>query len=195
MIALGSHALCLSRPEAKDASALIRALRKVPGVVDVVLTEEWVAVYGQPHRPLPDRAALQWALDAPDVLQPPRTHRFAAIYDGQDLSAFADAIGMSTGEVIRFHASAEYRVAMLGFLPGFAYLSGLDSRLELPRRNQPRARIEAGSLAIGGAYSAVYPCASPGGWHLIGRVPGAKFFGADGALLQPGDRVFFDPVT
>ena len=58
MITLGSHALCLSRPKAKDASALIRALQKVPGVVDVVLTEEWVAVYGQPHRPLPDLSLI-----------------------------------------------------------------------------------------------------------------------------------------
>ncbi len=95
--------------------------------------------------------------------------------------------------MIELHSAAEYRVGAIGFAPGFAYLGGLDPRLVLPRRATPRARVPAGSLAIAEAQTAIYPQASPGGWHLLGRSPWRPF---DPAATPPcplalGDRVRF----
>lgn len=112
---------------------------------------------------------------------------------GEDLEAVAQACGLEPAQFVALHSAAVYHVDMLGFLPGFAYLGGLDERLRMPRRRVPRARVPAGSVAIGGPYTAVYPLASPGGWHLIGRTEVSLFdVQADPpALLQPGDRVHF----
>lgn len=90
-------------------------------------------------------------------------------YDGDDLGAVAESIGGTVDEVVRLHSETEYRVAFCGFSPGFAYLSGLPERLHLPRRDSPRVRVPAGSVAIAAHYSAIYPSPSPGGWHLLGR--------------------------
>lgn len=89
-------------------------------------------------------------------------------YDGEDLVAVAEQLGMSIADVIEAHSTAEYRVEFCGFAPGFAYLGGLPTRLHLPRRATPRVRVPAGSVAIAAGYSAVYPSSSPGGWHLLG---------------------------
>lgn len=191
----GAHACWLPRPAGSEVAALVPAVRAVVGVLDVVVTDDWVAVYGAPHQPLPDRALLESALVAPSPVTEPRWHRFRATYDGPDLRTLAESVGLSVDEVVSRHSAAEYTVAMLGFLPGFAYLAGLDPQLHWPRRDQPRARIEPDALAIGGPYTAVYPCASPGGWHLIGRVHEPCLFGPDGARLQSGDRVIFEPVA
>jgi 5-oxoprolinase (ATP-hydrolysing) subunit B len=91
------------------------------------------------------------------------------------------------------HVAGAYVVAFVGFLPGFAYLDGLDARLHVPRRAQPRTRVPAGSVAIAGAQSGVYPFDSPGGWHVIGTTA-LRMFDPDrepAALLQPGDAVRF----
>jgi KipI family sensor histidine kinase inhibitor len=116
--------------------------------------------------------------------------------EGADLRDVAEACGLREDEVIALHASATYVVAFVGFLPGFAYLDGLDERLRLPRRAAPRTRVPAGSVAIAGAQSGVYPFDSPGGWHVIGRTA-QRMFDPDrepAALLQPGDRVRFVPA-
>jgi KipI family sensor histidine kinase inhibitor len=111
-----------------------------------------------------------------------------AIYDGVDLDEVSHAIGAAAAEL---HASAIYTVDTLGFAPGFAYMTGLDPRLAaLPRRATPRPRVPAGSIAIAGGFTAVYPFESPGGWHLLGRTT-VPMFGPDGARLQLGDRVRF----
>ena len=89
--------------------------------------------------------------------------------DGPDMDAVAEATGLSPAQVIEAHASADYRALFLGFAPGFAYLGPLPDQLVLPRRASPRVRVPAGSVAIAGPYSAVYPIESPGGWHLLGR--------------------------
>ena len=92
---------------------------------------------------------------------------------------------------------AVFTIGMIGFLPGFPYLIGLDAALELPRHATPRPRVPAGSVAIGGAQTGIYPSASPGGWHLLGRC-GARLFDpqrAEPALLRAGDRVRFRPVA
>ena len=101
------------------------------------------------------------------------THRVSVFYDGEDLDAVAAAVGLDRNAVIALHAEREYRVAMLGFLPGFAYLHGLDERLRLPRR-APRPRVPAGSVAIAAQYTGIYPFASAGGWNLLGRAVASK---------------------
>lgn len=94
---------------------------------------------------------------------------------GPDLDAVAHRAGMGADEVVRLHAARTYRIDMLGFLPGFAYLSGLDPRLATPRLEVPRTCIPAGSVGIGGSQTGVYPVDSPGGWRLIGRTPACLY--------------------
>jgi 5-oxoprolinase (ATP-hydrolysing) subunit B len=116
-------------------------------------------------------------------------------YDGPDLTAVAAATGMRTSDVIRRHSAAIYRAAFTGFAPGFAYLTGLDAGLRLPRRPTPRPAVPPGSVAIADAYTAVYPRASPGGWHLIGTTEAVIFDPGRQApaLLTPGAQVRFRP--
>ena len=116
-------------------------------------------------------------------------------YDGPDLDRVAAAVGMSPDDVVACHAGAVYRVAFCGFAPGFAYLTGLPAELHLPRRTTPRTRVPAGSVAIASEYSALYPTASPGGWHLLGSTT-ATVFDVDRdppAVLAPGTTVRFVP--
>lgn len=117
-------------------------------------------------------------------------------YDGPDLQEVAEEAGLTVEEVVKLHSGADYTVAAVGFSPGFPYLLGLPERLHLPRRATPRARVEAGSVAIGGGQAGIYPSASPGGWHVLGRT-GESLFDPHApvpALLKPGDRVRFVPV-
>jgi KipI family sensor histidine kinase inhibitor len=114
-------------------------------------------------------------------------------YDGEDLAFVAAKAGCGVEQVISLHTSATFRVAFLGFAPGFAYLQGLPRPLHLPRRDVPRLRVPAGSVALADRYSAVYPRPSPGGWHLIGTTD-LLFFDPDrrpASLLRPGMAVRF----
>jgi KipI family sensor histidine kinase inhibitor len=112
---------------------------------------------------------------------------------GPDLLAVAEHTGLTPHEVIERHTAGCYVVFFVGFLPGFAYLGGLEPALHAPRRATPRLEVPAGSVGIGGAQTGVYPATVPGGWQLIGRTPLALFDSArtPPALLQPGDRVRF----
>ena len=114
-------------------------------------------------------------------------------YDGADLGEVALATGLSVDEVVEAHTAPTYEVAFCGFAPGFAYLRGVDPRLHLPRRATPRTSVPAGSVAIAAGYAAVYPRASPGGWHLLGTTDAVLFDPdrAPPALLVPGARVRF----
>lgn len=129
-----------------------------------------------------------------------RTIEIPVCYDpelAEDLVESSRTLGISVDELIARHADGDYRVAMLGFAPGFPYLLGLDPRLQLPRRSQPRLRVPAGSVAIGGAQTGIYPTALPGGWHLIGRTP-LRLFDTDRQppqLVNAGDRVRFIPIS
>lgn len=113
--------------------------------------------------------------------------------EGPDLAEVARAIGLTPSEVIELHAGTVYTVAFSGFIPGFAYLGPLSPRLVIPRRDTPRARVPAGSVAIGGSQTAVYPLESPGGWWLIGRtkIPVWDPMRTPPALIRPGVRVRF----
>jgi KipI family sensor histidine kinase inhibitor len=116
---------------------------------------------------------------------------------GPDLDTVAEHAHLAPDETIARHAIAEYTVAMLGFAPGFPYLLGLDPALHVPRRAHPRTRVPAGSVAIGGAQTGIYPRELPGGWHLIGRTPLALFDPERDppCLLAPGDRVRFRAIA
>lgn len=126
-----------------------------------------------------------------------RTLLVPTIYDGADLPAVAASAGLTVDEVIAIHAAGDYQVEAIGFAPGFPYLDGLDARLHLPRRASPRERIPAGSVAIGGGHAGIYPVATPGGWHLLGRTSVRLFLPEAGPqkmfALRVGDSVRFVP--
>ncbi|MDE2247541.1 MAG: 5-oxoprolinase subunit PxpB [Pseudomonadota bacterium] len=136
--------------------------------------------------------------DAP-VSAPTREHVIPVCYGGRhgpDLDEVAGHCGLGSAEVIARHAGAAYRVAMIGFAPGFPYLLGLDPALAMPRRRDPRQRVAAGSVAIGGSQTGIYPEPLPGGWQLIGRTP-LRLFDAGAAppsRLAAGDHVRFRAI-
>jgi KipI family sensor histidine kinase inhibitor len=135
--------------------------------------------------------ALSGGLDAP--LSDARLIEIPVRYDGADLSDVAERTGLTVADVIERHCSRTYRAYMSGFVPGFTYLGDLDRSLVLPRRITPRLRVPAGSVAIAGEQTAVYPLDTPGGWHLIGTTD-VRMFDAtrvEPALLRPGDSVRF----
>lgn len=116
--------------------------------------------------------------------------------DGPDLEEVARLSGLTPDEVVAIHTAGPYVVYMLGFKPGFPYMGTLDARLRLPRRPSPRARVRAGTVAIAGAQTGIYPVESPGGWMLLGRTPLRLFDPSlpEPFLLRPGDRVRFEAI-
>jgi inhibitor of KinA len=132
----------------------------------------------------------------------PRSHMFEipVCYDPEfalDIDDVARHANISPSEVVHLHSAAEYRVACIGFVPGFPFLAGLPKRLSTPRRDVPRKEIPPGSVGIGGAQTGIYPLRSPGGWNLIGRTP-LRLFDSEKnppALLRAGERVRFREIT
>jgi KipI family sensor histidine kinase inhibitor len=144
------------------------------GVEDVVLAFRSAAVYADPARIDLERleAALRAVVARPEGRGPGRRIRLPVLYDGADLPEVARRCGLTEAEVIGQHCGTDYRVLALGFLPGFPYAGDLPPALcGLPRRDSPRAEVPAGSVAIAGRWTGIYPQASPGGWHLLGRTP------------------------
>lgn len=193
---------------AQQVAEIVRAA-SIPGVTDVVGAISTVVVHFSATTAADARrlraslgegllAAFAQAGDAgAEAFRPPV--EIPVCYDASfapDLEAVADAVGLAVDEVIRRHAASAHRVLMMGFAPGFAYLGGLDARLAVPRRATPRARVDAGSVAIANGQTAVYPFASPGGWNVIGRTPLAMFDAQrePPSLLAAGDRVVFVPI-
>lgn len=133
------------------------------------------------------------------TLGPGRTVEIPVCYGGsygEDLAYVAEHAGLTEEEVIGIHCGRTYRIYMLGFLPGFPYLGGLDERLFTPRLSAPRTQIPAGSVGIGGSQTGIYPLKSPGGWRLIGRTPLTLFSPSERftPLYRPGDSIRFVPV-
>jgi inhibitor of KinA len=129
-----------------------------------------------------------------------RVIKIPVCYDSEfalDLNEVAQHAGLSAKKVVELHRAAEYRVNCVGFTPGFPYLSGLPKKLATPRRATPRKEVPAGSVAIGGPQTGIYPMKSPGGWNVIGRTPLPLFDPQNNppALLHAGDRVRFRPIT
>lgn len=133
-----------------------------------------------------------WELTTPAVEDAPLVE-LPVTYDGPDLDVVAEAWGVSPEEVGPLHRACEFVVAFCGFAPGFAYLSGLPEERAVPRRDSPRSKVPAGSVALAGTFTGVYPRESPGGWQIIGRTD-AELWRPDQeqpALLAPGTRVTF----
>lgn len=176
------HAELLRRRAAGDLAAaeIVPAARTVllDGLDDPSRLAERLATWEVP--PVPARAE--------DVVEIP------VRYDGPDLPDVAAHWGVAAAEVARIHAAAEFRVAFCGFSPGFGYLTGLPR--EVPRRATPRTAVPAGSVALAGPYTGVYPRSSPGGWQLIGTTDTVLWDHArvPAALLAPGTRVRFTPM-
>ncbi|HEY9518287.1 MAG TPA: 5-oxoprolinase subunit PxpB [Gemmatimonadales bacterium] len=178
------------------------AAARLPGLVEIVAAYATVTVFFEG-----DAEAMRRRLVAhchpersghPERSEgaEPQLHVIPVRYNGPDLTYVASQTGLTLDQIIERHASREYLVYLLGFVPGFGYLGDLDPSLVLPRRATPRTRVPAGSVAIAGAQTAVYPLATPGGWHLIGSTTTAMFDPArePAALLKTGDRVRFEPV-
>nr|WP_024304419.1 5-oxoprolinase subunit PxpB [Pseudogulbenkiania sp. MAI-1] len=181
---------------------LASRLRSRPELTDIVpgmnnLTVVFDPLVSEGGAVLAELEAL-WA-DAAEARFTPREVLIPVRYggtDGPDLDEVARHAGLSPEEVVARHSGADYTVFFLGFQPGFAYLGGLPEALATPRRAEPRLAVPAGSVAIGGSQTGVYPAASPGGWQLIGRTERTLFdpLRDPPTLLLPGDLVRFVPV-
>jgi inhibitor of KinA len=207
----GDAALIVEFEDAIDPAVNARAIAigdrvraaAYPGVRDVVPTYRSVAVYFDPLTT--DSGGLHQLLHREAAHEGPAADRSRApvrvpvCYGGDlgpDLESVAQYAGLAREEVIRLHASGVYRVFMLGFVPGFAYMGALDPRIAAPRLDTPRVRVPAGSVGIAGAQTGIYPTATPGGWRLIGRTPVRPFDAARTPpfLFAAGDTVQFYPI-
>lgn len=189
----GNRALLV---ELGSTAAVHMALRywaasPIAGVEEMVGGAETVLLIGQPDPAEVTRSVARIPTDGGAPAG--RLHTLPIVYDGPDLSELAEQTGLSVADVVAVHSETDYLVAFMGFSPGFAYLSGGDPRLDVPRRSTPRTSVPAGSVAVAAGMTAVYPQATPGGWVLIGRTDAAMFDPGrqPPALLAPGDRVRF----
>jgi inhibitor of KinA len=183
------------------AVALARAIEsaRVRGVLDVVPAYASVGVHVDPRHfdPAALDAAISHAWDLGTTgIADSKVVEVPVCYGGPfgpDLPEVAAFARCSEDDVVRLHTEGRYRVYMLGFLPGFAYLGGVHAAIAMPRRPSPRMAVPAGSVGIAGQQTGVYPVQSPGGWRLIGRTPRTMFDAArkTPALLAPGDIVRF----
>ncbi|MFI7494576.1 5-oxoprolinase/urea amidolyase family protein [Kocuria sp. M4R2S49] len=195
---LGPRAALVECADLRDAVAVHARLAgaDLPGLVDCVAGAETVVVRASTTTALRDivraaRAAPRGSAGTGEA----RTVTIDVVYDGEDLAAVGELTGLGADGVVRAHSGQAWTAAFAGFAPGFFYCVG-EEGLDVPRRDTPRTAVPAGSVALAGRFSAVYPRSSPGGWQLIGRTA-ARMFDLDRedpALLRPGDRVRYRPV-
>jgi KipI family sensor histidine kinase inhibitor len=180
-----------------------REAGSLPGLVETMPTFRSLTVFYDPLATSRQRIEAQLrpllAAAPAENAAVGRHWRLPVCYEGDaapDLAEAARATGLPESEVVALHSGVDYRVYMLGFLPGFPFMGDLPEPLRLPRRTQPRVRVPAGSVAIATGLTAIYPWESPGGWHLLGRCPLPLFdvHRPAPSLLSPGDRVRFVPV-
>jgi KipI family sensor histidine kinase inhibitor len=190
---VGDRAVLVELDSLADVHRLHRSVRaagigidSIPGWSTLLVTTD-----GDVASVMAQLRDLTW--EGPEPEHAVRVHEIPVVYDGEDLPDVAAACGVSTAEVIRLHHSVDYIVAFLGFSRGFPYLGGLPEALRLPRRSTPRSRVPAGSVAIALDQCGIYPMATPGGWHLLGRTTAALFdpHVEPPSALSPGDRVRF----
>ncbi len=185
----------------------------IPGVIEIAPAFNSLAVFFDPAEVLRGAATSQpirlletaiaeamLRLESTKKTRQPIPIDIPVCYDDEfalDLVELASTVSLPPAEVVRRHAAANYRVSCVGFAPGFPYLSGLPAELATPRRPTPRTRVAAGSVAIGGTRTGIYPRESPGGWNVIGRTPWRLFDPTANppALLQAGDRVSFHAIS
>jgi inhibitor of KinA len=189
----------------------------IPGVIELAPAYASVAVFFDPVALLKSNSATNGGFDelantiwrtitsAPKrrrrtAPKGPRSIEIPVCYDPEfaiDLDRVAEQTKLSEREIVDLHSTREYRVACIGFVPGFTFLAGLPKKLATPRRDVPRKEIPAGSVGIGGAQTGIYPLRSPGGWNLIGRTPVKLFEPTKNppTLVCPGDRVRFRKIS
>jgi inhibitor of KinA len=184
--------------------ALADSLRScgLRGVRDIVPTFRSVAVYFDPLTVDYDGLLAHLESSSSPVLAPASTSvvRIPVCYGGElgpDLTDVAAFAGVSEADVVTLHSAVTYRVFMLGFVAGFAYLGSVDSRIAMPRHSTPRVRVAPESVGIAGTQTGIYPLATPGGWRLIGRTPVKPFDlrRDEPFLMRAGDSVQFYPIT
>ncbi len=193
----GPRALLVEVGSTDEALVLYAAARAAGARADDIVPGATTVLFDG----VADLGALQVQLASMDAA-PVATGRattvveLPTVYDGADLEEVARQWDVDAAEVVRLHAQTEFTVAFCGFAPGFAYCTGLPEDLRVARRSSPRPRVPAGSVALGGSYSAVYPTSSPGGWQLIGRTDRPLWDASadQPALLTPGVRVRFPEV-
>jgi KipI family sensor histidine kinase inhibitor len=210
VLAAGDSAWLVELPERIDpdvnarAIAIARAVEQsaLP-VTDVVVGYRSVMVYIDPLARGADAAAA--AIEAIAAAPPAAGDAAGATIDvpicyddpyGPDLGDVAAFAGASPDEVIAWHLAREYRVFVVGFVPGFAYMASVDPRIAAPRRSSPRLKVPAGSVAVAAGQTGIYPAATPGGWNVIGRCPIRPYDPVRAApfLFHPGDRVRFHRI-
>ncbi|GGI01102.1 5-oxoprolinase/urea amidolyase family protein [Arthrobacter liuii] len=173
------------------------AAHPLPGQIDVIAAAATVLVTADSPQ---TARALAAHIRSLDLEAPAETESalvtIEVVYDGEDLEQVAALTDLGREGVVAAHTGQLWTAAFAGFAPGFAYLTGEDSSLEVPRRRSPRTAVPAGAVALGGAYSAVYPRQSPGGWQLIGRTDAVMWDlnRENPALIRPGDTVRFSAV-
>jgi KipI family sensor histidine kinase inhibitor len=203
----GDQALLLEFDSTAEVLAWADALRgaELLGVLDIVPASRTVLLkLAGPRYQAPTRQRLGKLRVTADALSQAPVEGQAdieidVVYDGADLDEVSRLTGMTPGQVVAAHTSTPWRVGFGGFAPGFAYLVGGDERLNVPRQSEPRTKVPAGSVALAGEFSAIYPRESPGGWQLIGHTvnntPDLWDVDRDPpALLQPGMWVQFRAV-
>ena len=212
IVTAGDSAVFVEFEECIDAEvngrvvALAEAIEaeRIGGVRDVVPTFRSVAIYFDPLRTDLDRLSERLERAAADARPAATIAREPILIpvcyggaSGPDLEEVARYAGVTEGEVIARHAAPVYRVFMLGFVPGFAYMGTVDPRIAAPRRATPRVRVPSGSVGIAGGQTGIYPSETPGGWQLIGRTLLKPFdpSRADPFLLKAGDAVQFCPSS
>ena len=198
--AVGTRAVLAELSGTQDVLALqaLLAENPLPGQLDVLAAAETVLVTADSPVSARRIAArlLQLDLTAP-VQRDGELVVIDTVYDGEDLAEVGELTGLGTDGVIAAHTGQIWTVAFAGFAPGFGYMVGENQLLEVPRRSSPRTAVPAGSVALAGNYSAVYPRRSPGGWQLIGRTE-ATLWDVDRdppARLVPGTRVRFEATS
>jgi KipI family sensor histidine kinase inhibitor len=205
LLPAGPYAVVAEVGDVARAQALYAALRATEGLdalVDLVPAARTVTAIASPNAEgracLGRLASIVDGLPIGDAVpQSGPLVELPVCYDGADLAATAGLLGMVPDELVRRHSEVAYEVAFCGFVPGFAYLTGLPTDLHVPRLETPRIRVPAGAVGVAGEYCGVYPRESPGGWRLLGRTD-AVLWDVDrepAALLAPGTRVRFRPVS
>lgn len=207
LLSAGDAAVLMEFPDTRHVGSVAAELRSSPppGLVDLLPAERTILAVARPGT---DLAALRRALAAVAAAAttqtapaagdpaPPRQVTVPVRYDGPDLADVARLTGRSEQDLIALHCTTVWRCEFIGFAPGFSYLASDDANLDVPRRREPRTSVPAGSVAIVGRYTAVYPRSSPGGWQLIGStdVPMWDLSAQPPALVQPGMVVRFVEV-
>lgn len=195
----------ISKEINRKITATIQMMREqhIEGVVDTIPAFCSLLINYDPrivsYEQLEERMRQLVKLDIPAEQAQKRVIEIPVCYGGEygpDLETIAELAGLTKEEVIRIHSSEEYLIYMLGFLPGFAYLGGLDERIHTPRLANPRIRINAGSVGIGGSQTGIYPLDSPGGWQLLGMTPVKVYdpMREVPILYEAGDYIRFVPV-